>query len=140
MRQLVVLAICTVATLLSSSFAQATIRITSDQGGRLIDYVERFNRARASGERVIIDGTCLSACTLVVGMLPRDQLCATPRAVLGFHAGSNANATRGMMELYPANLREWINHHGGLAQRVIFLRGRELSAIMPTCAAVSAHP
>ena len=140
MRQLIVLVICAVAASLWSSFAQATIRITSDRGGRLIDYVERFRRARASGEQVIIDGTCLSACTLVVGMLPRDQVCATPRAVLGFHAGSSANATRGMMDIYPANLREWINQHGGLAQRLIYLRGRELALILPACIAVSARP
>jgi hypothetical protein len=143
MRQLVVLAVCTFATVMSTSFAQATIRITSDRGGRIIDYAERFIRARAAGEQVIIDGTCLSACTLVVGMLPHDKVCATSRAVLGFHAAwrptarggrrSSAPATRAMMDVYPANLRDWIDHRGGLTPRMIFLRGRELAAIVPIC-------
>jgi hypothetical protein len=50
--------------------ANAAQRITSDRGGLLIDYAERFAAASASGERVIIDGPCLSACTLAIGMLP----------------------------------------------------------------------
>ncbi len=143
MRRLAVLAACTVATVLSTSFAHATIRITADRGGRIIDYAERFIRARAAGEQVVIDGACLSACTLVVGMLPHDKVCATSRAVLGFHAAwrptahggrrSSAPATRAMMDVYPANLREWIDQRGGLTPRMIFLRGRELAAIVPTC-------
>ena len=131
---------------LSTSFAQATIRISHDPGGRIVDYVERFDRTRASGERVIIDGECLSACTLVVGMLPRDQVCATPRAVLGFHAAwrptargiaTSALATQAMLDGYPANLRRWIGHRGGLTPRMILLRGRELASIVPTCGNVA---
>jgi hypothetical protein len=147
MRQVVLLVVCAVTTLVSTSYAQATIRITGDRGGRIIDYAERFIRARASGEQVIIDGACLSACTLVVGMLPRDKVCATPRAVLGFHAAwrptarggrrASAPATRAMMDVYPANLRQWIDHRGGLTPRMIFLRGRELAAIVPICGTVA---
>ncbi len=59
------------------------IVIKADRGGLITDYAERFLSARATGEQVVIDGACLSACTLVVGMLPRDKVCATPKAVLG---------------------------------------------------------
>ena len=45
-----------------------------------------FTAVRESGERVIIDGPCLSACTLVLGVVPKDRICVTPRAVFGFHA------------------------------------------------------
>ena len=47
------------------------------RGGTILDYAERFRQARAAGEQVIIDGNCLSACTMVIGMLPRDRVCAT---------------------------------------------------------------
>jgi hypothetical protein len=142
MRKTVSLTAGAVLAVLSTSFAQATIRISHDPGGRIIDYVDRFLQARTSGEHVIVDGACLSACTLVVGMLPRDKVCATPRAVLGFHAAwrptpwgisNSAVATRAMLNVYPANLRSWIGHHGGLTPRMIFLRGRELASIVPTC-------
>ena len=35
---------------------------------------------RKSGQRVVIDGTCASACTLVLGVIPHDRICVTSRA------------------------------------------------------------
>jgi hypothetical protein len=146
-KQLLFVVSCVIATLLSTNFAGATIRITADRGGRIIDYVERFMQARSSGEPVVIDGYCLSACTLVVGMLPRDQVCATRNAVLGFHAAwrptadghkvSSRIATQVMMDVYPAELRSWIGRRGGLTPRLLLLEGRELAGIVPTCGGVS---
>jgi hypothetical protein len=84
-----------------------------------------------------------SACTLVVGMLPRDKICATPKAVLGFHAAwlptrnrgrvNSLPASRAMMDVYPADLRSWIARRGGLTTKMIFLHGRELAEIVPPC-------
>jgi hypothetical protein len=117
--------------------------IKADRGGLVTDYAEWFLSVRGTGERVVIDGACLSACTLVVGMLPRDKICATPKAVLGFHAAwrptrnggkvSSLPASEAMMEVYPPDLREWIARHGGLSAKMIYLQGRDLSAIVPPC-------
>jgi hypothetical protein len=144
MRLTVFLLACA-ASVISTSFAHATIWITEDRGGRIIDYVDRFDRARASGEQVVIDGACLSACTLAVGMLPRGQVCATPRAILGFHAAwqptprggrlVSREATQAMMEVYPPELQSWIKRRGGLTPRLKLLHGRELAAIVPSCGA-----
>jgi hypothetical protein len=102
---------------ISVSPAGATMRIIADPGGLVIDYVERFEAARVSGEPIIIDGAC-SACTLAIGLLSRGQVCATPKAVLGFHAAwrptpnggrvTSPLATQVMYEVYPANVRKWI--------------------------------
>jgi len=126
------------------SFACPTMRITGGRGGLLSAYAERFEAARASGEQVIIDGTCLSACTLAIAILPRGQVCATSNAVLGFHAAwrPTANggrvqspvATKAMYDVYPANVRSWIARRGGLsASRVMLLKGRQLTAMVPAC-------
>ena len=48
------------------------------------DYLRTFAQIRQSGERVIIDGPCLSACTLVLSTIPKKRICVTSRAVLGF--------------------------------------------------------
>jgi hypothetical protein len=137
------LMVASVVAVISVSPASATMRISGDPGGLIIAYAERFAAARASGEPVIIDGACLSACTLAVGILPRGQVCATPNAVLGFHAAwrptgnggktTSSVATQAMYELYPASVRDWINRRGGLSGRMIYLKGRELAAIVPAC-------
>jgi hypothetical protein len=65
---------------------RADVRIVSSPGGAVDAYLSAFARVRQSGERVVIDGHCLSACTLVLSTIPRSRICVTRRAVLGFHA------------------------------------------------------
>jgi hypothetical protein len=123
--------------------ASATVVITADNGGRMGDYASRFLQVRQTGERVVIDGVCLSACTMVLGLVPRERVCATSRAVLGFHAAwqpdgqggriISAPATQVLLAGYPPAVRAWIARHGGLTPRMMFMRGSELAAIVPTC-------
>ena len=118
-------------------------RITDDAGGLIDTYVQRFDRIRDAGERVVVDGQCLSACTLVLAEVPRERICVTPKAVFGFHSawsydgqGGEAldqQATRSMLVIYPERIREWIRAHGGLHRQLIYLRGRQLAAMYPTC-------
>jgi len=132
------------ASALVTCAASADVRIVGDPGGEVSSYVQKFNQIRASGERIVIDGPCLSACTLFTGIVPRDHVCVTRRAALGFHAASYYNdASRSLvptrqgsalvMRLYPPEIRSWINKHGGLKPHLIMLRGRELSALYSTC-------
>jgi len=123
--------------------ASADTRIYNDRGGRIEDYISRFSALRQSGERVIVDGPCLSACTMVLGAVPRSRICVTPRATFGFHAawlptgyGSTVRSPLGDRVLwasYPPAVRQWINRHGGLSRRLILLRGQALTAMYPTC-------
>ena len=66
--------------------ARAEVRILASPGGQVGPFLDLFERVRESGERVVIDGPCLSACTLVLSMVPSNRICVTRRAVLGFHA------------------------------------------------------
>src|SRR5262245_12980908 len=124
--------------------AQADVRILSSPGGAVDAYLAAFARVRQSGERIIIDGPCLSACTLVLSTIPKNRICVTRRAVLGFHAPQKLDprsgrmsrtpeATRIVTQSYPAGVRAWIKRRGGLTQKVIYLRGRELAALYPRC-------
>jgi hypothetical protein len=65
--------------------ALADYRIRKDYGGFIDQYKLKYAAIRDRGERVIIDGVCNSACTLVLGIVPLNRICATPRASLGFH-------------------------------------------------------
>jgi hypothetical protein len=126
--------------LASCAPAFAELRIEASAGGIVGDFVELFNSMRKTGEHVVINGPCLSACTLVLDTIPRDRLCVTRRAILGFHAPFNkfgaaapAGFTRVMADAYPAPIRKWISRHGGLTDKPIFLHGRELTALYPLC-------
>ena len=123
--------------------AQAEVRILASPGGQVGPFLDLFEQVRESGERVVIDGPCLSACTLVLSMVPNDRICVTRRAVLGFHAARSIDrrgrmyaepeASELVLEAYPAPVRGWIRHRGGLSSRLLLLRGRELAAIYPSC-------
>ena len=73
-------------TLCSILPAAADVRILASGGGAVGDYLNFFAKVKQSGERVVIDGPCLSACTLVLSTVPRQRICVTSRAVLGFDA------------------------------------------------------
>lgn len=123
--------------------ARAEVRILSSPGGQVGPFLDLFDRVRESGERVVIDGPCLSACTLVLSTVPNDRICVTRRAVLGFHAARSIDrrgrlyaepkASRAVLDAYPAPVRGWITRRGGLTSRLLLLRGRELAAIYPRC-------
>jgi hypothetical protein len=128
---------------LSMSSASAAVRIVGDAGGQIGPYLENLAALRNSGERVIIDGPCLSACTMVLGVIPRERICVTSRARLGFHAawhpGRNGRpipsrgGTQLLMDVYPAQVKRWIASKGGLSPRMVYLHGRELASMYPTC-------
>jgi hypothetical protein len=123
--------------------SQAMVRIADDRGGRIGTYVDKYQSLRSSGETVIIDGLCASACTIVLGAVPHDKICVTSRANLGFHAawdlGSNGNAvtnaeaTQMLYTMYPVNIRRWISKRGGLTRHMIFLRGKQLMSMYRPC-------
>ena len=123
--------------------AHADVRILSSPGGQVGPFIELFDKVRESGERVVIDGPCLSACTLVLMTVPGDRICVTRRAVLGFHAARSMDrrgrmyaepeASKAVQEAYPEPIRNWISRRGGLTSRMLLLRGRELAAIYPRC-------
>jgi hypothetical protein len=121
----------------------AEIRILGSPGGQVGPFLDLFERVRASGETVVIDGPCLSACTLVLSVVPNDRICVTRRAVLGFHAARSIDrrgrlyaepeASEAVLDAYPGPVRDWIRRRGGLTSRLLLLRGRELAEIYPRC-------
>ena len=123
--------------------SHALIRITNDRGGQIGRYVDRYEKLRASGQAVVIDGLCASACTIVLSTIPNHKICVTPNAELGFHAAwdfgkrgraiPNPEATKELLSMYPSQVRRWIASRGGLSARTIFLRGRQLAAMYRAC-------
>jgi hypothetical protein len=124
------------------SAASAAVRIKADSGGQIGPYLEALVALRGSGEKVIIDGPCLSACTMVLGVIPRERICVTPRAQLGFHAAwhptpkgpvTSQAGTKLLWDMYPEHVRTWITGHGGLTRKLLVLSGPDLAAMYSPC-------
>jgi hypothetical protein len=136
-------ALAPIASMAAASSAAATVRIADDRGGNIGEYWSRFTALRDAKEQVIIDGICSSACTMVLGLVPRDRICVTDNATLGFHAAYrpgflglrvvNEPATRTLMSIYPDGIRQWLAHNGGLGTETIYLSGPELFALFRKC-------
>jgi hypothetical protein len=136
-------AIAAIFLMVGIAAASATVRIHHDFGGQIGEYLARFSALRRSGERVEIDGTCASACTMLLGTIPRSRICVTPRAVLEFHsawdpspAGGEVASEAGnqiLWSTYPSEVRKWISRHGGLQSQIIKLSGPALAAMYPRC-------
>ena len=125
--------------------ASADLRITKDLGGYIDQYKAKYARIRDNGERIVVDGTCNSACTLLLGIVPVERVCVTPRASFGFHqayydkrwtAGVKVTSVVGteeLMSVYPGSVKRWIARKGGLTERMKHLRGADLWAIVDPC-------
>lgn len=141
LRSLVAIVIATLA--LSAAPVRAEVRIIASPGGQVGPFLDLFEQVRESGERVVIDGPCLSACTLVLSIVPSERICVTRRAVLGFHAARSVDrrghlyaepeASQVVLRAYPVPVQDWINRRGGLTSHLLLLRGRELTAIYRPC-------
>ncbi|WP_375338068.1 hypothetical protein [Bradyrhizobium japonicum] len=131
------------SALFTTTPAMAEIRIVQSPGGEVGPFLDLFEQVRESGERVVIDGPCLSACTLVLSIVPGERICVTKRAILGFHAARSVDrrgrfyaepeASDAVLQAYPGPVRAWISRHGGLSSRLLLLKGRDLAAIYPRC-------
>ena len=144
MRIVLTLLLAVALWVFATMLARAEVRILASPGGQVGPFIDMFEKVRNSGERVVIDGPCLSAWHVgVLSMVPRSDLNVTRRAVLGFHAARSIDrrgrvyaepeASKLVLQAYPGPVRDWIISRGGLTSRLLLLRGRELSAMYRPC-------
>jgi hypothetical protein len=139
------LLLCLAALASGITSASATMRIAEDRGGQIGHYLQTFAVLRSSGENVVVDGNCLSACTLLLGLIPKSRVCATSRARFGFHAAwmpdidgrpvTSSMGTEALWNIYPGSVKRWINRHGGLSRKMIYMQGRDMHGIVADCGA-----
>jgi len=107
-----------------------------DRGGQIGVYAKKYERIRDQREPVVVKGNCLSACTLVLGIVPTNRMCVENSAMFGFHAAwlpnengrpqTSALGTQELLRIYPSDIRELIRKRGGLKKKMFFVRGDEL--------------
>ena len=117
----------------ASAARAETIEISDDKGGFVTLYQQKWEKLAAQKDNVRITGICASACTLLTGYFPRKDICVTPNAALGFHAGTFPFVTDTLLKIYPDDIRKWIDQHGGLTFQLIWLQRPEIYKFFHKC-------
>lgn len=118
-------------------------------GGVVHDFIEDYDNLRRSGRPVVLDGICMSACTLVAGLVPLERICTTPYGKLGFHSAyrlsmfgpiHSSEGTRLLWQIYPDPLRAILRSRGwdgGSKENehsdLIYVDGPDLQTIFRAC-------
>jgi hypothetical protein len=105
----------------------APVVMNGGMGGVIGEHQSRFWALKHSGAPVEMRGGCWSACTLITSFIPKERLCFAPGAFLAFHAARTIEAyprlsphsTYTMYASYPAEIRNWIDDHGGVCKLTV---------------------
>jgi hypothetical protein len=110
-----------------------TIDVYDNHGGSVAQYDARWAAQAARGVSVRIVGPCQSACTVLLGHIPRNRICVTPQARFGFHLARLPQATTTLWNAYPADIKAWINQRGGLTHSFIWMGAPDVFRFFRRC-------
>lgn len=134
-------------TLATVAHSAPVVVIKTDIGGILKDYIAAAKAYARSGTYIVVDGDCVSACTLYFSYVPKSRICATPQARLGFHWASdlkvnedgtldnstkvhNPEATKRWINSFPKEMRKWVlDNHVMESDRVTYVPVAQLPFI-----------
>ena len=110
-----------------------TINVSDSHGGLVSEYNTRWAGLAARGVNVRIVGPCQSACTVLLGHIPRSRICVTTAASFGFHLAVSSSSSAVLWNSYQPDIQAWINQHGGLQRDFIWLRAPETFRFFHRC-------
>jgi len=110
-----------------------TIDVYDNHGGSVADYDARWVAYGSQGVSVRIIGPCQSACTVLLGHIPRSRICVTPAASFGFHLARQPAATATLWSALPADIKAWVKQHGGLQRDFIWMRAPDIYRFFHKC-------
>lgn len=137
-------ALLALTLLVSPALASYVHRITFSPGGGLFAFVTQYQALRDQDAKVILDGSCISACTIMLGILRDEQVCVTERASLAFHSATqdgvySEDGTQILWHIYPPKIRAMLTALGwdGTTEHssLIYVDGALLRTIYQECAA-----
>lgn len=110
-----------------------TIDVSDDHGGSVAQYDARWAGLAARSVNVRIVGPCQSACTVLLGHIPRGRICVTPQASFGFHLAHLPQMTAVLWSAYAGDIKAWITAHGGLQRDFIWMRAPDIYRYFHKC-------
>jgi hypothetical protein len=112
---------------LSATAARAEIVEVSDKHAVADDKLSR------QGVQVRIVGPCQSNCSGVLAQVPRNRICVTDEASLGFHLPKGEDGRAALRPTYPYDIRAWIHRRGGLTHEVVWMEAPEIYRFFRKC-------
>jgi hypothetical protein len=119
---------------LATGIARAeTVDVSDNHGGSVAEYDARWAGLAARGVNVRIVGPCQSACTVLLGHIPRSQICVMPTASFGFHLAHLPSAQTTLWNAYQSDIRDWINKRGPLTPQFMWMRAPDIYRYFKKC-------
>lgn len=122
-----------VAALGSVPARAETINVSDNHGGSVAAYDARWAGLAARGVDVRIVGPCQSACTVLLGHIPRNKICVMPNASFGFHTAKKPEMTTVLWNAYGSDIKAWINARGGLTPDFKWMRAPDIYKYFKKC-------
>jgi hypothetical protein len=96
-------------------------KIYDDPGGTLGDHLDLYRFFASRNTKYEVLGSCASACTLVLSVIEKSNVCVGPKASFRFHQARNPDpphaiaveTTQWMVDQLPADIQAWIEKKGG---------------------------
>lgn len=120
-------------TLAASATRAETVDIAGDYGGFVVAYEAKWKKLAAEHAQIRISGPCVSACTIVAGFVPRQNICVTPQGSLGFHKAFPPFVTPTLWKDYPPDIQTWITDKGGLTYQLLWMQAPEIYKFFKKC-------
>jgi hypothetical protein len=119
---------------LATGVARAeTVDVSDNHGGSVAEYDARWAGLAARGANVRIVGPCQSACTVLLGHIPRSRICVMPTASFGFHLAHLPSAQATLWNAYQSDIRDWINKRGPLTPQFMWMRAPDIYRYFKKC-------
>jgi len=132
MKQVALLLALVLGLFAQRAFAE-TVDVSDNHGGSVVAYDARWAGLAAKGVSVRIVGPCQSACTVLLGHIPRARICVTPNARFGFHLAHLKSAQDTLWAAYQDDIRAWITAHGGLKPDFMWMRAPDIYRYFARC-------
>jgi hypothetical protein len=126
-------AIASALCVLAAPATAETIDVFDSHGGSVAQYNERWSGLASRGVDVRIVGPCQSACTILLGHIPRNKICVMPNARFGFHLAKKEFATGMLWNAYQGDIQAWINQHGGLKTDFVWMGAPDIYRYFRKC-------
>jgi len=125
----------TLAAVLSAPLAARaeTVDVYDNHGGSVAVYNQEWAAKARRGVSVRIVGPCQSACTVLLGHIPRSRICVTPEASFGFHLAKRPDMTALLWSSYQPDIKGWINARGGLTADFKWMRAPDTYKYFKKC-------